>query len=397
MKFSVLLPTRNRLDLLKYAVETVRRQDYADWEIVVSDNFSDEDIGGWVRSLGDERIRYFRTERFVPVTENWNNALTKATGDYIVMLGDDDGLMKGYFSSLRREVERHGDPDFIYTSALLYAYPRVLPGHPDGFLQTYDSADFLRSSTEPFWLGREDAHALVRESLRFKVRFGYNMQFALISRRLVDAMRSKGDFYQSPYPDYYAMNAMMLVAERILVVPRPLVTIGISPKSFGFYYHNDREQGGVEFLKNLPDDAVAQRVRSTILPGTNMNTSWLLAMETLLVNYGHEFKLSVRYPSYRLLQSVQVVRRLLAAAPGASEDVRQLVSRLTPFEKVVHGTLLGPFTLVCSLLPPELRRKVSVIPLIALRTYHNSKARTISGSFANMLDVFERLDPQGIA
>src|SRR5436309_15029243 len=33
VKFSVLLPTRNRLDLLKQAIETVRRQDYADWEI----------------------------------------------------------------------------------------------------------------------------------------------------------------------------------------------------------------------------------------------------------------------------------------------------------------------------------------------------------------------------
>jgi len=39
MKFSVLIPTRNHLDLLSYAIETVRRQDYSDWEIIVSDNF----------------------------------------------------------------------------------------------------------------------------------------------------------------------------------------------------------------------------------------------------------------------------------------------------------------------------------------------------------------------
>ena len=34
MKFSVLLPTRDRLELLRLAVETVRRQDYDDWEII---------------------------------------------------------------------------------------------------------------------------------------------------------------------------------------------------------------------------------------------------------------------------------------------------------------------------------------------------------------------------
>ena len=76
MKFSVLLPTRNRLDLLYYAVETVRRQDYLDWEIIVSDNFSEEDIAGYIKSLDDSRIKYFRTGKFVPVTDNWNNATT---------------------------------------------------------------------------------------------------------------------------------------------------------------------------------------------------------------------------------------------------------------------------------------------------------------------------------
>ena len=64
MKFSILIPTRNRLDLLRYAVDSVRRQDYDDWEIVVSDNASTQDVAGYVRGLGDARVRYFRSDRF---------------------------------------------------------------------------------------------------------------------------------------------------------------------------------------------------------------------------------------------------------------------------------------------------------------------------------------------
>ena len=75
MRFSVLLPTRNRLDLLTYAIETVRRQDYDDWEIVVSDNASEQDIAGDIKSLNEPRIKYVRTQEFIPVTDNWNNAL----------------------------------------------------------------------------------------------------------------------------------------------------------------------------------------------------------------------------------------------------------------------------------------------------------------------------------
>ena len=77
MKFSVLLPTRNRLELLKYAIETVRRQDYDNWEIIISDNYSEEDIAGYIQSLKEPRIKYYRTDSFVPVTDNWNNALEK--------------------------------------------------------------------------------------------------------------------------------------------------------------------------------------------------------------------------------------------------------------------------------------------------------------------------------
>ncbi len=106
MKFSVLLPTRNRLEYLRYAVETVRRQDYSNWEIIVSDNCSEEDISAYVHSLNEPRIKYVRTLELVPVTDNWNNALQQCDGDYVVMLGDDDGLLPGYFSTLLRIFSR---------------------------------------------------------------------------------------------------------------------------------------------------------------------------------------------------------------------------------------------------------------------------------------------------
>ena len=48
---SVLLPTRNRLEYLRYAIETVLRQDDPDLEVVVSDNDSEEDIHGHVSGM----------------------------------------------------------------------------------------------------------------------------------------------------------------------------------------------------------------------------------------------------------------------------------------------------------------------------------------------------------
>jgi glycosyltransferase involved in cell wall biosynthesis len=393
MKFSVLLPTRNRLDLLSYAIETVRRQDYSDWEIIVSDNFSEEDIAGYVQSLDDSRIKYYRTDQFVPVTDNWNNALAKSDGDYVIMLGDDDCLMKGYFSTLKKMIDEYDAPDFIYTSAFLYAYPGAFPGFPDGFLRSYDHSNIFRFSHKPFWLEKPESMALVNHSLNFRIRFNYNMQFSLVSRKLIQEMGKYGSFYQSPFPDYYASNAMMLKAERILIVPRPLVTIGISSKSFGFYYFSDSESKGNEFLKNIPDPNIALSLQKVILPGTDMNTSWLLSMETLAQNFGKEWNVSANYERYRLLQICAVYAGLVLGKYGAKSAVPSLRYKMTTRERIIYGVPLSIIVGMSLIVPKRYHAFVASRMNLVTGSHPRPFFPTFKGKFITILDVFENIKP----
>jgi glycosyltransferase involved in cell wall biosynthesis len=301
VKFSVLLPTRDRVDLLRLAIETVRLQDYADWEIIVSDNASAQDACAAIAVLGDARIRCSRTGSVLPVTDNWNAALTRSTGDYLIMLGDDDGLMPGCLSRARAQIEQWDRPDAIYTEACQYSYPGATPGHAEPFVQ-FGYNEFLRGATRPFRLARETAIEMVRASVSFRLRFGFNMQHFIFSRALVDRLRAKGPFFQSPYPDYYAANAVLLAASSIIAHPQPLVMIGISPKSFGYYYHRDREAEGTAFLQNAASDELRRELGDVLVPGSNMYDSWLYAMETLARNFRDEVPLRVDYARYRLIQ-----------------------------------------------------------------------------------------------
>ncbi len=394
MKFSVLLPTRNRLDLLARAIETVRRQDYDDWEIIVSDNFSDEDVIGYIGSLGDLRIKYFRTDNFVPVTDNWNNALNKSDGDYVIMLGDDDCLMKGYFSTLSKLIEKFNSPDFVYTGAFLYAYPGVMPGLPDGFLRTYSRRKIFQSARSPFWLEKKDAIDFAKDSLDFRVTFDYNMQFSLVSRKLIEELKCYGSFYQSPYPDYYASNALMLKSDRILIVPQPLVTIGISPKSFGFYYFNDAESDGNEFLNNLPDEAMVHRLKQVILPGTAMNTSWLVSMETLAVNFADESDLKVNYARYRLIQILAIYTGLIMGRPSAKKVSMELRGEMHFGEWLRFGLL---FSAVAKMTPKRYRASLAHRVQATAGSHPKVFMPTIEGKFNTILDVFEQVDPKSCA
>ena len=382
MKFTVLLPTRNRLSLLRFAVETVLRQDYDDWEIVISDNSSQEDICGFVDSLADERVNYVRSEASIPVTDNWNLALSRCSGDYIIMLGDDDGLLPSYFSRACELIDAYKHPDVLYTGALLYAYPAVLPDAPDGFVRSYEERSIYQGRKEPFMLSREDASTFVDASLDFRVTFDYNMQFFLVSRRAVERLQAHGAFYQSPYPDYYAANALLHVSPSVLIVPTPMVTIGISPKSFGYYYFNNKESEGTAFLDNMNADQTIAHLDRVILPGTDMNTCWLMAMETFAFRFGRK----ANHKRYREIQIRTVLAGVLRHRQNRSHALATLRKRVTWQERV---RLIWPFFWIDMFLPKDRREEYAAKFMMRSRSHTAANMPLIPGVFTNITKVYD--------
>jgi len=390
--FSVLLPTYNRLDLLTRAIETVRRQNFEDWEIVVSDNYSHEPIGAFIESLDDQLIKYVRTESFIPVTDNWQNALNHSCGEYVIMLGDDDGLLQNYFAKLSELIVKHDAPEVIYTGALLYAYPNVIPGCTDGFLRSYKNRQIYQNSTLPFLLEKTSAHQLVADSMNFRVNFDYNMQFSLVSRKLIDRLKDKGDFYQTPYPDYYASNVIMLTANDILVVPDPLVIVGISPKSFGYYYFNNAESEGNKFLNNSASANSSEVQSEQLLPGPEMNTSWLYSMERVAQNCQELTSLTPNYERYRLIQICAAFTDLACNKPGAEERLVDVKSLLNEQEIEKYYQKLNQwFEQTSEEEKPKLASKFS-----SFAASHPPVAMPkIEGKFETILDVFNNIDLTG--
>ena len=269
-----------------------------------------------------------------------------------------------------------------------------MPDSPDGFLLLYDHSTIFRSSHKPFWLGKSESMALVNHSINFRVRFDYNMQFSLVSRKLINKMAKYGPFYQSPFPDYYASNAMMLKAERILIVPQPLVTIGISSRSFGFYYFNDLESKGNEFLKNIPDPKIALRLQQVILPGTGMNTSWLLSMETLSQNFCESKNLKINYDRYRFLQICAVYAGLVLGKNNAKSAVSGLRRGMTLREYVLYGVPFSILVVMSLIVPKRYHASIAMRISIAMDSHTRpAPPSKVEGSFNTILDVFEKINP----
>ncbi len=333
--FSILLPSRNRAELLRHAVDSVLAQGFGeDVEIIVADNASVPSYGPYVASLGAIAARSVRSKVSLPVTENWNRALAAATGRYIIMLGDDDALAPGWLARARDLIAGFDAPDVLYAMAFHYCYPGVAPSRPDGYLMTVDNAEVFRGATEPYALPRATAAILATQAMRFRHRFSFNAQHFIWSRAFIDSLAPRGGLFQSPYPDYHAAILTMAEAARIIVVPTPEVIIGISPKSFGFFYQNAQVDAGQAMLGN--DGAAAelgtvpQAVRDALaFPGSAHERNWLIAALHAARSLGRAPEAAVDLRRYRRLQMIE----LAMADSTAKEVLASLTPHLTMGER----------------------------------------------------------------
>ncbi len=333
--FSILLPSRNRLELLRHAVDSVLRQD-ADLEIVIADNASDESYSDYISSLGAIAARSVRSKRPLTVTENWNRALAASTGRYVVMMGDDDALVPGWLAKATRLFRQFDEPDALYAMAHHYAYPGVVPSRPEGYLATVDNSELFRAFDQPYLLARKCALVVGEQALRFRHRFSFNSQHFIWNRHFIESLSGTGTFFQGPYPDYYTSMVTMLAAQKIVVVPTAEVIIGISPKSFGFYYHNEQYDSGQHMLGNAAlDDAwltgQSDEVRAAVaFPGSAHLRNWLIAALLVARNFRQSGEVDVR--RYRRLQILEFVSGHTGRDLGTAERLRLLKPYLQSFE-----------------------------------------------------------------
>jgi glycosyltransferase involved in cell wall biosynthesis len=87
MKFTVVIPTYQRLELVRQAVQSVLAQTFQDFEIVVVDDGSPEPIQ---LSTPDERVRVIRHETNLGTAAARNTGIRAARGELVAFLDSDD-------------------------------------------------------------------------------------------------------------------------------------------------------------------------------------------------------------------------------------------------------------------------------------------------------------------
>ena len=87
---SIIMPSWNTGRFLTESIESVLRQTYPHWELLLVDDCSTDDTDRVVGRYADERIRYLKNERNLGAALTRNRAIREANGEWIAFLDSDD-------------------------------------------------------------------------------------------------------------------------------------------------------------------------------------------------------------------------------------------------------------------------------------------------------------------
>jgi glycosyltransferase involved in cell wall biosynthesis len=172
---SICIPVYRGVRHLGLAIDTVLQQSYTDFELLIIDDNSPDDIAGIVNSYQDSRIRFLCNAENFGAEGNWNRCLQEARGRYFKLLPMDDLLAPDCLEKQLKVLEQDAEQRI----ALVFCARSIINDqgqvimkkkYPFGKQGVVSGIALIRQS---FWLGTnligEPGAILFRRSLAGKV------------------------------------------------------------------------------------------------------------------------------------------------------------------------------------------------------------------------------------
>lgn len=113
---TIIIPTYNRADFLREAIESVLSQTFTNYELIVVDDGSRDHTEDVVREF--PRIRYVACSENSGVSHARNLGIKLASGRYVCFLDSDDLWIKNKLEVQIRWMEAHADCQVCYTDEI---------------------------------------------------------------------------------------------------------------------------------------------------------------------------------------------------------------------------------------------------------------------------------------
>jgi len=238
--FSLVIPTLRRPDTLQYSLATLLRQPRREVEIIVQNNGDDLATRRLVERVGDERVRHCSSDRVLAMCENWERALDSCRGEWIIFIGDDDGLLPDACAALSA-LDGLDDYELVSWTPFIYLWPQYDDERRRNRIEAeVDSVFRLRRVSSDDFLAR---------FYRFEEHYSrlpmiYN---SFVRRSLIERVRARhGKYFLGSLADVTSGIVNASACETFVRSTRPLSISGVSRHSTG---HNTWNRPGASIAQ----------------------------------------------------------------------------------------------------------------------------------------------------
>ncbi len=336
---SIVIPTRNRRTYVESAVASILAIDDPQIELVIQDN-SDEQILSESLSgyLKDCRLKYRYTPPPLSSVGNFNNAIQHATGEYVCIIGDDDGINPQILEAVRWAKANNID---ALTGNLCANYRWANTGAPNTFFTKMTDSTL----TVTHFSGRF-RQVDIEKSLRefCNSGFTYHIEYDLprvyhgiVKRVLLNELHYKnGAYIKALSPDIYLSLAITNYVKNLVVIDYPLTIPGVCQKSSsvieGQINNHPRGLNAIPHLQNNPGYVWTKEVPA------------LYTIETIWADSSfHAFRDINREDLLERFNSYEMYARILMRNPDTWRvciDHMMKISNANNFNKLIRLTFV---------------------------------------------------------
>lgn len=152
-KLTVVIPTYNRAKQLENCLKSILSHSSDTFEVLVSDNASQDDTRRVLESINDNRLFFFSHTSNIGASANLFYLLSIVTGDYVLILTDDSYLVASAIEKIFKLLENYPSVGLIMSRM---AYQHIESGEIIGYRCDYPASKYFDPGNEgltSLWMG----------------------------------------------------------------------------------------------------------------------------------------------------------------------------------------------------------------------------------------------------
>jgi glycosyltransferase involved in cell wall biosynthesis len=226
---SIVIPTRNRMPYAISAIQSILEISDTRLELVVQDNGESRALEAWIQTnIQDARLQYSYCGRPLSFVDNFNAAVNSASGEYVCLIGDDDGINPEIMKAAEWAQGQSVDSLSVKTRAN-YIWPdagipsTIFTKVTGGVLTIFDFRGAIIDTD-----GEKEMRAFVRAGgMNYLNHNLPKLYHGLVRRDCLEKIKKKtGAYFGGLSPDIFASLAMACVAKRMVMTDYPLTLPG---------------------------------------------------------------------------------------------------------------------------------------------------------------------------